>query len=194
MSGSAREVLTPGISADEVARLYGEHSTMILMGVFVGAVTWCGVFLVFAGALSRFLSTMGSAAALSAWIGLAGAILNASVLALFCVLSAMAAFLARDIEAASVFMLHQGALLTNNSSGIPTVVCVIAYTIGGLRAGVFPRWVVGLAVVTAAFHLASAVSLASKGVASPSGPASMLAPFTMTAWVLGVSIALRRPS
>ncbi len=190
LSAPARELLAPGLAAEQLAALYREHRTAVLGGVYVASLTWGGVFLVFSGALAAHLFMLGSEA--GALIGLAGAVLEAAVILLFCALSNAAAFVAGGGVPSTVLALHHGALLANNISGFPTIVCVAAFTMGGRRLGVFPAWVVALAVVCILLHAVSSASLAPLGFFAPSGPASLMAPFTMVLWVLGVSIVLRR--
>jgi hypothetical protein len=190
LSAPARDLLAPGLASEQLAALYRENRTAVLGGVYVGSLTWGGVFLVFAGALAAYLFVLGSEA--GALIGLAGAVLEAAVILLFCALSNAAAFAAGGGEPSTVLALHQGALLANNISGFPTIVCVGAFTLSGQRLAVFPAWVVALAVACILLHAVSSASLAASGFFAPSGPASMMAPLTMVLWVLGVSIVLRR--
>ena len=190
--GPGQELVAPGLSAERLASLHQEHRAAILGGVYVANLTWGGVFLVFAGALAAYLASVGSGTATFPLVGLAGAVLEAAAILLFCAFSHAAAFVAGAVEPDFVLVLHQGALLANNLSGIPTIVCVGAFTLGGRRSGAFPGWVVALAAVCILLHAVSSISLAAVGWFAPSGPASLLAPFTMAFWVLGVSVALLR--
>jgi hypothetical protein len=124
-------------------------------------------------------------------VGLAGAVVESLTILVVILLSQAAAFTADSLDPATILLLHQSALLANNLSGFPTMVCVTSYSIGLRRADSLPLWVLGLAGLCVAAHASSTVSLASQGVAAPSGPASVLAPFTMAGWVLGVSVVLR---
>jgi hypothetical protein len=186
------ELLSSGISANLVSELYQEHRTSILSGMYVSSLTWGAVFLVFAGALSSWLSTENSEVSLYAWIGFGGALAESAAILLMCVFTNAATFAAGSAEPGTVLALHQAALLANNLSGFPTVVCVVAYTLAGREVGLFPGWLSVLCIVCATFHTISSAGLAATGLLSPVGPASLLAPFTMTIWILGVSIIARR--
>jgi hypothetical protein len=175
-----------------LAKAYSLHRSWVLASGWVGALTWGLAFLAFAGALSGSLTGQGRTSATCAWVGLAGATVESLAILMVILLSQAAAFTADRLEPAVVLLLHQSALLANNLSGFPTIVCVAAYTIGLLRAGSLPSWVLGLAGLCIAAHGSSTVSLASQGFAAPSGLASLVAPFTMTGWVFAVSIVLRR--
>jgi hypothetical protein len=190
LSIPASELLEPGLSAGRLAELYRQHRDATLFGIYVAGLTWGGMFLVFAGMLSKALSDAGSGA--QAWIGLAGAAVESAAILMFSLLSSTAVFVAGSAEPSTVSMLHGGSLLANNLSGFPTIVCVGAYTLGGRRAGIFPLWVTIFGVLCVAAHAVSTLSLASSGPLSPAGPAGMIAPVTMAAWVLGVSVAVRR--
>lgn len=185
-----REFLAPGLAAEQIAAIHREHRAAFLGGIYLGGLTWGVVFPVFSGALAAHLFVLGSEA--GALIGLAGAVLEAAAILLFCAFSNAAAFVAGGGEPSTVLALHQGALLANNISGFPTIVCVGAFTMGGRRLGVFPAWMVALAVACILLHAVSSASLAPIGFFAPSGPASMIAPFTMVLWVLGVSVVLWR--
>jgi hypothetical protein len=179
-------------SPDALAKAYSLHRSWVLASGWIGALTWGLAFLTFAGALSAYLSGRGRSSATCAWVGLAGAAVESLGILIVILLSQAAAFTADSLEPAVLLLLHQSALLANNLSGFPTIVCVAAYTLGLLRADSLPSWVLGLAGLCIAAHASSTLSLASQGFAAPSGPASLVAPFTMTGWVLGVSIVLRR--
>ena len=184
------EMLDPNVSAERLAELYRQHRDASLAGLYLGGVTWCAAFLVFAGALSHTVSAAG--APLHAWIGLAGALVQSAAILMFCVLSSTAVYVAGTTEPAVVSMLNDGALLANNFSGFPTIICVATYTLGGRCMGLLPAWAAAVAVLCVAVHALSTVSLAPSGVTSPAGLASTFAPLTTTAWVLAVSIATRR--
>jgi hypothetical protein len=179
-------------SPDMLAKAYSLHRFWILASGWIGALTWGLGFLAFAGALSISLTDRGRTSATCAWVGLAGAAVESVAILIVILLSQTAAFTADALDSTVVLLLHQSALLANNLSGFPTIVCVAAYTIGLLRADSLPLWVLGLAGLCIAAHGSSTISLASEGFAAPSGLASLVAPFTMTGWVLGVSIVLRR--
>ena len=127
-----------------------------------------------------------------AWIGLIGGGLQSAMILVFCLFTNMAAYVASGVGPTDVLLLHHTVLLANNLSGFPTIVCVGAYTLGGRRVGVFPAWLVGLAGLCIVVHGLSTASLAPAGLAAPSGPASVIAPFTTAAWVLGVSVVMWR--
>ncbi len=186
------ELLSSGISANLVSELYQAHRTSILAGVYLNSLTWGAVFLVFAGALSSWLSAIGSEASLYAWIGFGGALVESTAILLICVFTNAASFAAGSAEPGTVLALHQAALLANSLSGFPTVICVVAYTLGGREVGLFPGWLSALCIVCVVFHAVSSAGLAATGLLSLVGPASLLAPFTMMAWVLGVSVIARR--
>lgn len=180
-------------SPDALAKAYSLHRSWVLASGWIGALTWGLAFLTFAGALSAYLSGRGRSSATCAWVGLAGAAVESLAILIVILLSQAAAFTADSLEpAVLLLLLHRSAQLANNLSGFPTIVCVAAYTLGLLRADSLPSWVLGLAGLCIAAHASSTISLASQGFAAPSGPASLVAPFTMTGWVLGVSIVLRR--
>jgi hypothetical protein len=185
-------ILGSAHSPDALAKAYSLHRFWVLASGWIGALTWGLVFLTFAGALSAYLSGRGRSSATCAWVGLAGAAAESLAILVVILLSQAAAFTAESIEPAVLLLLHQSALLANNLSGFPTIVCVAAYTLGLRRADSLPSWVLGLAGLCIAAHASSTISLASQGFAAPSGPASLVAPFTMAGWVLGVSIVLRR--
>ena len=186
------EFVREGITATQLAELYREHRSLVLTGIYIGSLTWGAVFLVFCAALSRTLALSSEETGLHASIGLIGGTVESVAILGYCLLTSMAAYDAGGVGPTDVLLLHHGALLANNLSGFPTIVCVAAYTLGGRREGIFPSWLVGLAALCVVMHWLSTASLAPAGVAAPSGPASLLAPFTMTAWVLGVSIVMRK--
>ena len=186
------ELLSSGVSANLVSELYQEHRTTLLASIYLSSLAWVGVFLVFAGALSSWLSAVDPKVALYSWIGFAGAAVESTAITLVCVFTNAAAFATGSAEPGTVLALHQAAQLSNSLSGVPTVVCVVAYTLGGREAGLFPGWILIVCIVCAAFHITSSAGLAATGLFSPVGPASLLAPFAMTLWVLGVSIVARR--
>lgn len=190
LSVPTSELLEPDVSAERLAELYREHRGATLVGMYIASLTWGGAFLVFSAALAKAVADAG--AALHAWIGLAGAVVESAAILMFCLLSGLAVFVAASADPSIVATLHQGSLLANNLSGVPTVACVAAYTLGGRCAGLLPSWVVALGGLCVVVHALSTASLASSGLASPAGPAGMIAPLAMTAWVLGVSIAMRR--
>ena len=180
-----------GITAPELAGLYREHRTIVLTSIYLGSATWGALFLVFCGALSRFMAEASDDAAPYASIGLIGGAVESAMILLFCAFTNLAAYVASGVGPTDVLLLHFGALLANNLSGFPTIVCVGAYTLGGRRAGIFPKWVTALAWLCVGMHATSTASVAAAGALSPAGLASLTAPFTMVAWVLGVSVALR---
>jgi hypothetical protein len=187
---------TPGLLASDspeaLARAYSLQRARVLASGWIGALTWGFAFLAFAGALSSSLSGRGRTSATWAWVGLTGAVVESCAILLVILLSQAAAFTAGSLDPPTVLLLHQSALLANNLSGFPTVICVVAYTIGLRRADSLPSCVLALAGLCVAAHGLSTISLASQGLAAPWGPASIVAPFTMTGWVLGVSVVLRR--
>ena len=185
------ELLTGGLAAPELAGLYREHRVTVLASVYLASLTWGAVFLVFCGALSRSLVASSEEAAMHAWVGLAGGAVESAMILCFCLFSSLAGYVASGVGPTDVLLLHHTALLANNLSGFPTIVCVAAYTLGLRRAGLLTGWLGTLAGVCVAAHALSTVSLAPAGVLSPSGPASLVAPFTMAAWVLGVAAVLR---
>jgi hypothetical protein len=188
----APELLAAGVAGERLAELYRQHRTPLLAGIYLASLCWGGVFLVFAGALSALLVSLAPQVRMHAWIGLAGAALESAAILLFCALSNAAAFAAGSGEPETVLVLHRAALLANNLSGFPTIVCVGAYTLGARELGLLPSWVVGAGVLCIVAHGLSTASLAATGLFAPAGPASLFAPFTMVLWMLGVSLALRR--
>ena len=184
-------LLDPEHSLESLAKAYSLHRSSVLATGWISALTWVVAFLAFAGSLSSSLSGGGRTPEVCAWVGLAGASVESLVILVVILLSQAAAFTADAVEPAVVLLLHQSALLANNLSGFPTIVCVAAYTLGLMRTGRLPSWVIGLAGLCIVAHALSTVSLAAEGIAAPSGLAGIVAPFTMTAWVLGVSVALR---
>lgn len=189
---SPRELLATDLGAERLAELYRQHRALVLAGVYLASLGWGGVFLVFAGALSSLLVSLDPKTRMHAWIGFAGALIESAAILLFCAFSNAAAFSAGEAEPETVLALHRAALLANALSGFPTIVCVGAYTLGARELGLLPSWVVGAGVLCIVAHGLSTASLAATGLFSPAGPASLVAPFTMALWVLGVSLAMRR--
>ena len=186
------ELLSSGVSANLVAELYQANRPSILASIYLSSLTWGAVFLVFAGALSSWLSAVDSEASLYAWVGLGGALVESTAILLICIFTNAASFAAGSADPGTILALHQAALLANSLSGFPTMICVVAYTLGGRKVGLFPGWLSALCIVCVVFHAVSSAGLAATGLLSPVGPFSLLAPFTMTAWVLGVGVVARR--
>ncbi len=170
-----------GATGEPLAAVYAQNRTAILVSAVLGGFAWSGAFLVYLAALHQVLRARpDETTALLAGVGLAGGLVNATVIVLSVLLLTLAAFRASD--AALLSLLQDASFLANSFTGYGTAVCVGGFSPALRRVG-FPSWLVVLGAGVGLHHLASAAALSSEGFWSPSGPVSTSAPLGMTLWV-----------
>lgn len=183
---------TPDAAAALVAHLT-DHRAPILAAIYLSALGWGGALLVFAASLSTVLrraegeSAPWSLAAFGACVATSVAILTALTFL------GVVTYRAPDIDPRTASVLYDAGGIANLMTAFPNAVYTIAAAVVIRRTSVFPVWIAHGALVVAAIHLASALSLARAGVLGPFGLLPSLAPVSHTVWLAAIAaVTLRR--
>jgi hypothetical protein len=180
-------------SAQAVARYLGDNRGELLAVLYLSGLSF-GLFLVFAGGLRYLLRrAAGGDATPVPGIGFGGAIALVSILMAGFSLFVAAGYRVSETDPALVRALSDAAWATFALSGVPTAVCVGAFSWLILRDRYLPGAVAWLGFLVAALHLLAAAAYAgSSGGLSLQGDVAVYVPLGFYLWVLATSVALAR--
>jgi hypothetical protein len=195
LPGIAVAVVYPAPSTAAAAALVAHltaHRFSVLAAIYSSALGWGGGLLVFAGGLYAVLRraegerTALSFVAFGACVATSVAILTA--LTLF----GTVAYRVPDIDPNVASLLYDAGAVANLMTAFPNAVYTIAAAIVIRRTSVLPAGIAHGALLVAAIHLASALSMARSGAFGPWGILASLAPLSHTAWLAAVAVATLR--
>ena len=183
---------SPGAAAALVAHL-ARYRSLVLASVFLAALGWGGVLLVFAAALYAVLGRAEGGAAIWSHVAFVGCAATAVAILTVLTFFGIVAYRVPAIDPETASVLYDAGGIANLMTAFPNAIYVIASAIVIVRTSVFPRWTAHGALLVAAIHLASAVSWAREGAFGPLGVLPSVAPLSHTAWIAAIAAtSLRR--
>ncbi len=185
---------TPPASAgaESLVENLAEHRLAFQVGLYLSALGWSGVLLVFAAGLWAILRRAEGDSGVWSLVAF-GACVATSAAILVCILLAAAlVYRAPNIDAATASVLSDASGIANLMTAFPNAIYVIAAAIVIRRTSVLPSWLAHGALAVAAIHLLSATSQARSGLFAPFGLLPSLAPLSHTVWLAGVAFVLLR--
>jgi hypothetical protein len=185
---------TPPAASALVAYL-AEHRSSILASIYLSALGWGGGLLVFAAGLYTVLRRAEGESAVFSLVAFGACVATAVAILTAVTLIGAVAYRAPDIDARTASVLYDAGGFANLMTAFPNAIYTIAAAIVIRRTSVLPAWIGHGALLVAAIHLASALSMARAGAFAPWGVLPSLAPLSHTVWLATVAfVTLRRGS
>ncbi len=190
--GVAYPTPPPDGPASQLAAYLADHRTTLLVVIQLTALAWGGLLLVFGAGLQAILRRAEGGSGV--WSSMTfGACIATAVTILTALLPVeMAVYRGATPDAHALPLLFDALDVGNLLAAFPNAVYTVAAAIVILRTDVMPRWIGYGALVVAAIHLLSAMSLASAGAFTPSGLLPNVAPLSHMIWLVCVRIVLLR--
>jgi hypothetical protein len=169
-----------------------DHRVVILLSLYLSALGWGGLLLVFAGGLWAILRRAEGDPGVWSLVAFGACSVTAAAILVFDTLFGAIVYRAPAIDAAVLSVLYDSAAVANQMTAFPNAIYTGAAAIVIGRTSVLPRWIAAGALLVAAIHLLSTMSLARTGVFSPWGVLPSIAPLSHTAWLAAVAFVLLR--
>jgi hypothetical protein len=176
-------------SSGAIAASLLDHRSGVLVALVLNTLAWC---MLMPAAFAGLRALAGPKAGLAGTVGLAAAVVEASVIGVAMVFEGAAALGAPRLSAGEVAALHDGYLWGVAASAWPTVLSAGAFAVVISRTRVLPRWTAGVAVAVAAAHVFAGMSVTDSGVLSATGPFTLLAPSLAAIWLTAIGVSLLR--
>jgi hypothetical protein len=180
---------TQSDNGEQVARFFSDHRTVMSVLIYLVAVSF-GFNLAFFVALRDLLKRRAPDLETLSTVGAIGGIVFLAVL--FVGFGVLLQLVYREGagDPATQRTLFDIYNLNITMTGVPTAVCLGAFSAVILRSGVLPAWLAWYGFAVGAAHLLSMGSLARGGVFSPDVVAAFVAPLMFYLWVLALSALL----
>lgn len=184
----------PGTDATggRLATYYAANRIQLLVLVYLFGLSF-GLILCFLTGLWSILRRASDEVDTLATVGLAGVIVWVT-LGFGILLFPLASVFRAAVNPTFARTLADLSALTENLSGYPTAVNMIAFGAAILLTGYLPRWTAWFAFLVAGVHLISAAAYAQSGLMSPTYMPGLVAPVLYYIWVIAVSVYLWRSS
>jgi hypothetical protein len=192
VNGVAYPMLGGDTSASELGAFLADHRTSLFITLYLSALGWGGLLIVFGGGLFAVLRQAEGGSGVWSTIAFGACVATAvTILAVYTLLVALV-HRAPALDPTSLPVLFDAMLVGNLITAYPNAVYVVAAGIVILETRVMPYWIAYAAFLVAGVHLLSAASLARSGALAPSGVLPSLAPLSHFAWLICVAAVLLR--
>jgi hypothetical protein len=177
----------PATATALVAHLAGPRMA-ILVALYLSALGWGGALIVFASGLYAVLGRAEGESAVWSRVAFGGCVATAVAILTALTFIGIVAYRAPDIDPRMASVLYDAGGLANLMTAFPNAAYTIAVAIVVRRTSVFPAWVGHGALLVAAIHLASALSMARAGAFGPWGILPSVAPLSHTIWLAAIAV------
>lgn len=185
-------VPTGGDPTELVAHL-ARHRVPILVALYLGALAWGGMLVVFAGGLWALLRRGEGEGGVWALVAFGACVATAAAILVALAIMDIVVYRAPGIDPAVASLLYHAANVANLMTAFPNAVYTLAAALVIRRTSVLPQAIAYGALLVAAIHLLSATSQARSGALAPWGVLPSIAPLSHTAWLAAIAFVLLRP-
>jgi Domain of unknown function (DUF4386) len=180
---------TQSDSGEQVAQFFSDHRTVVSVLIYLVALSF-GFNLVFFIALRDLLKRRAPDLETLSTIGAIGGIVFLAVAFVGFGVLLQLAYREGAGDPATQRTLFDIYSLNITMTGVPTAVCLVAFSLVILRSRALPNWLAWYGFAVAAAHLLSMGSLARGGFFSPDIVAGFIAPLMFYVWMLALSALL----